>query len=376
MFVNLTPIVSGGVLDNTTRGVTRLSLRCPGLSSPLTLELCGDCWADIAGCKLNFELRMNAPLPTPRMHEALLAFARSLRRSSNEQALVGDMTGSLRAPSRLEDMCMANFLSLEFFIGARHRCLIESEEFDFMVSEPAWECSAAAESSQMMLNMNTMRDHVVDYVAHFRGSTLSQLGKDMPPCRWDYELDRSEAFLSIAPAIRDKYLSHPRGYLAEAFVLDRTETLAAAAAAEERGRPFPADLIPEEWKFTDFLSKSTRRQVLTAVNNPLYMAANQLLGALHRFIDAGMNDSLNDTDVQKLIIAYSGAISHLLATLLLTQQRRVPIHTVATRAAILHTRLERMGSYTSSIEPKARARVSRCLKELLGELSVFRAKYA
>ena len=75
--------VQRGEIDNRVKGVVRGQIWVAGRAEPIVLELKGNAWPDLAGCRLTFTNPFK-PLADPR-----LASLNSLQRGS-----IGDMTAS------------------------------------------------------------------------------------------------------------------------------------------------------------------------------------------------------------------------------------------------------------------------------------------
>lgn len=235
MLVSLTPIIRRGIIDNTQQGVISLCLWCERENEPLQLSLPGNCLQDIAGCRVSFELH-HPHQATPSVSR-LLPLYKLLKelRSGQADLSAGDITLAHRALAANDSSQVENRLSIELFTSTRMRILIESAHFDFELSLPEWECSAAAHAAQRLLNMSALREHIIANVAVYRGPSLTRVGDSIPPCRWDAILNRAEAYMAIVPSVHEKYALEQDALQTEAFVLDRTELLGKMADADERG---------------------------------------------------------------------------------------------------------------------------------------------
>ena len=121
-----------GEIDNTEEGKTTGWLWLLGRTEPITLDLIGDCWRDLAGSRLKFR----NPDPKPGSCNEL---------SPIQRGLVGDMTASrkVKVPVCSADefaaRCAAgeevplvwkNTLYLEWFSETNGRVMIEAADFD------------------------------------------------------------------------------------------------------------------------------------------------------------------------------------------------------------------------------------------------------
>jgi hypothetical protein len=145
-----------GEIDNRTRGRVTGRIWFAGRDDPVTLDLEGDAWRDLAGRRLEF---VN-PEPKPGLADSF---------ASLQQGVVGDMTASRKV--RVPEISMEEFaeyfaqrrpfpwhwgncLYLEWFSGRNGRVVIESPYFRLTVAadETAWEMSEAEEHEQRLAN--------------------------------------------------------------------------------------------------------------------------------------------------------------------------------------------------------------------------------
>ncbi len=76
-------MVIRGEIDNTVRGSVTGTLWLLGREQPMTLDLVGDAWPDLAGCKVTFE--NPNPVPQPQYDDGLALI---------QTGSVGDITAS------------------------------------------------------------------------------------------------------------------------------------------------------------------------------------------------------------------------------------------------------------------------------------------
>lgn len=162
MALRLDTAIIRGEIDNTTRGNVRGSLWLVGHEKPFVLDLRGDAWRDVAGCKVTFTN------PRPEAQAATSALKPKQRGS------VGDITASrkIKVPTGTEEEWLEadeagtgmeapaewrNSLYIEWFSEANGRVIIESTSFEISISEWIWEMDVAEEEAQKMANMNAMR---------------------------------------------------------------------------------------------------------------------------------------------------------------------------------------------------------------------------
>lgn len=369
MLADLTPIIQHGIIDNTAEGHIRLLLWCEGESTPVSLEMDGNCLRDIAGCRVTF--RITAAVEDSQKHlQALSEMVQHLRHAE-EPIIAGDMTLSRRFPLPPHGR-MANILSLEFFQGAKVRFLIETEEFTSEVGLPEWVCTQAKDNAQQVVNMSALHDHVLANVAAFRGPSLMYLGtENMPACRWDYALNRAEAYMLIAPSIRAKYAGHPRGRFAEAFVLDLLDYLDTAAEEEEHGDAIhSADNAPR-WELLDFLDAPSSRLARQSMQHPLFGAAAHLSQIIQKHIIAKLSQYQDCKEIEALLMTYSGIISHVLATIMLAREGQAQIGASTSRGETLCERMQMLVTYGEALKPQARKAFLRGAESLITELREF-----
>lgn len=371
MLVNLTSALRRGIIDNTTRDSIRLLLWCADEERPVALEMSGNCLRDIAGCRVEFTLNGRYPSPDLARRASLTDMVHSLG-NMQHSCIAGDITLSRRSPAQELRGALANLLSIEFFSGVQMRFLIESAEYEFSISLPEWECTRACESAQEIANMSALHDHVLANVAAFRGPSIAHLGEEMPPCRWDAVLNRAEAYMVIASSIHEKYMVHPRGRLAEAFVLDQLDFLDEKAGEAEQGKRFTATRRRAPyWEVLDFMNPSQADKVRQAMRHPLFEATANMSATVQRHIIEEMSHYRDSQQIDALLSSYSGIISHVLSTILLTQDEQFPLKTATTRVSVLCQRMERLKRYGKELRPKAQKAFLRRADALISELQNF-----
>lgn len=142
MALRLDTAVIRGEIDNTTRDNVRGRLWLVGRDEPLTLDLRGNAWRDIAGCKATFTNRSPSPQPAAAGLQA------------KQRGLAGDITAS--RPVETDAGCNAFYL--EWFSEENGRVFIESTDFEVSTSAWVWEMDEAQEEAQKMAGLNAMRD--------------------------------------------------------------------------------------------------------------------------------------------------------------------------------------------------------------------------
>lgn len=161
-------MVIRGKIDNTVRGSVTGTLWLLGREQPMTLDLVGDAWPDLAGCKLTFE--NPNPVPQPQYDEGLAMI---------QTGSVGDITASQKLKKLLvpeevwmkaleerrfhEVPCMlSNSLYLEWFSDRNGRVVIQTTDYVLTTSERQWEADADEQSAQQAINEENMRAFMED----------------------------------------------------------------------------------------------------------------------------------------------------------------------------------------------------------------------
>src|ERR1035437_7627763 len=131
-----------GEIDNRVKGIVRGKIWIEGRAEPVVLELEGNAWPDLAGCRLTFTNRQNRvrkpPLDSP---------------DPIQGGSIGDLTASRRVrvfALPLEEALamirrkekppehMSNCLYLEWYSVANGRVVIESAVYELTFSAPEW----------------------------------------------------------------------------------------------------------------------------------------------------------------------------------------------------------------------------------------------
>jgi hypothetical protein len=169
-----------GEIDNTVRGRVTGKLWLLGREEPMILDLSGDAWPDLAGCKLTF-VNTN-PVPQPQYDEGL---------SLMQTGSVGDITASMKLKKLLvpeEEWMQAikekrfhevpwvlsSSLYLEWFSDRNGRVVIQTTDYKLEVSERQWEPDADEHAAQQAINDENMRAYMEDL-----GRALG--GQEKPP---------------------------------------------------------------------------------------------------------------------------------------------------------------------------------------------------
>ncbi len=364
MLALISPLVARGVIDNTLRDRIVLELELAHGGAPLRVELCGNCLQDIAGCRVEFENGLASKNISKQTREPDIV---QLIRTHEEGFMAGDITLSRRERT---GSTIHNLLSLEFFVGARIRVLLQTVKFRFKITRGSWRLSYEEDTVQRLLNREEMHEHVLCCVRHYRGSAISLTGAEFPPCPWDVRLNRAEAYMSIIPTLREKYRSEPDGYLSEAYLVDRTDLLTEAAEQEDAyGRTCAHR--KHAWEMIDFVEPEYVDQVTQAMHHPLFAETSRMTDAVKEHIIDQCGKAAERELAQTFIPLYSGLVSHILATLLLTMDEGYSVELAARRMENLRRRLSDLGEGVDTLPAPRRAPLRKALANLSASLSSF-----
>jgi hypothetical protein len=140
MAICLTPAIIRGEIDNTTRDNVRGKLWLLGREDPVIIDLRGNAWRDVAGCKITF----TNPNPSARTASAL---------QPKQKGHVGDITACHKV-----ERGTAHALYIEWFSEENGRVFIEGTDFQVSISAWVWEMDEAEEEAQKMSNLQAMRE--------------------------------------------------------------------------------------------------------------------------------------------------------------------------------------------------------------------------
>ena len=217
-----------GEIDNRVKGIVCGRIWVEGSAEPVTLELKGNAWPDLAGCLLTFTNPQRC-LPHPHLDSL----------NHIQRGTIGDLTASRKVrvfDVPLEEALkmirrkakppehMANSLYLEWFSEANGRVVIESADYELTISAPEWRMTPeedAERATQAAAGMDDFMEKLTGAVEQ------QQRGQKHPDEEWnehDYE-----KFLKECDARTDKYIE----------LLDKygDSDEAEAKIAEEMGWP-------------------------------------------------------------------------------------------------------------------------------------------
>ncbi len=132
-FIDLSPHLISGMIDNSVRGKTYGELLINGLEKPLLLELNGNTMSDLAGCVVTFRTKRSFPLDLSEIdflpHE--------------QKGAVGSISASVKGETMIGSrMVMANLLGIQWYnFSNLMEFIIEISEFELSINLPSWTLS-------------------------------------------------------------------------------------------------------------------------------------------------------------------------------------------------------------------------------------------
>ena len=367
MLALISPLISHGIIDNTQQGLIDLRFWCTDEKEPLHIRLNGNCLRDIAGCRVQF----TNPTPTPAKDEPELL--RSLRHDSH-QFTAGDITFSRRVPDADNRGAISNYLYIEFFVDTDKRILLEFNSARFEISLPQWQQSWEEDNVQQLFNRDALRAHIRTNVALYKGPSVQTLQNGMPACHWDFTLNRAEAYMAIYPSIHAKYGPEPGGYLSAAYVMDRVDFLGKLASEDEAHMPPDEETMSKDWEVTDFLNAEQAEAVQRAMHHKLFKNASRMTILVQSLIINGEENIKGTPNATAYLNTYAGIVSHLLATLLLTEEKESEdlairrLNKLISRLDELGTQAEMFPQQITNILNAAAQKLRGCMSNLLETL--------
>jgi hypothetical protein len=224
-----------GEIDNREKGHVTGRLWLDGIKEPVLLQLQGNCWPDLAGCRLEFR--------NPRK---TLPLRKDDRMAPVQEGTAGDITASRKVRvyaipvEEAYRMCkrgekppehMANCLYLEWFSVANGRVVIESTDYELTLSQPQWRLTPEEDAERARQAAAGMANFMQRLTEAIERQQRSQ--KD-PEEEWD-EHDY-EKFMKECDARTDKYIE----------LLDKYGDSEEAEARIAREMGWERDLTEEE----------------------------------------------------------------------------------------------------------------------------------
>ncbi|MFM2168617.1 MAG: hypothetical protein RIS79_2988 [Verrucomicrobiota bacterium] len=360
MAFRLDQAIVRGELDNTQQGRVRVRIWLEGRKEPLTLDLEGDAWRDVAGARITF----TNPEPRRQKNQGDL--------KSVQHGIVGDITVSkkvkhITASDEVWQLCMEegrqppfewrNSIYIEWFSEENGRVVIESADFEMQITEFAWQMDEAEEQAQQFANLNAMRNWLATIIRRPekkpRDDEDDTLDADdeapMSEAEWEESLKLSDRVTDAHMEAMDKYADNEDDETKVAFVMGWDHMLDMMAQAQENsGKPARADEAPsvedfdadddepedagEEWKgVEDELSKIDQDDeedffadyMEERRSHPLQKSAHKLVSRILRDLrdedrDEGIGDEeARNTPLSRFIsntMSISGKLAGALST--------------------------------------------------------------
>jgi hypothetical protein len=360
MAFRLDQAIVRGELDNTQQGRVRVRIWLEGRKEPLTLDLEGDAWRDVAGARITF----TNPEPRRQKNQGDL--------KSVQHGIVGDITVSkkvkhITASDEEWQLCMEegrqppfewrNSIYIEWFSEENGRVVIESADFEMQITEFAWQMDEAEEQAQQFANLNAMRNWLATIIRRPekkpRDDEDDTLDADdeapMSEAEWEESLKLSDRVTDAHMEAMDKYADNEDDETKVAFVMGWDHMLDMMAQAQENsGKPARADEAPsvedfdadddepedagEEWKgVEDELSKIDQDDeedffadyMEERRSHPLQKSAHKLVSRILRDLrdedrDEGIGDEeARNTPLSRFIsntMSISGKLAGALST--------------------------------------------------------------
>ena len=246
-----------GEIDNRVKGIVRGRIWIEGRAEPVVLELKGNAWPDLAGCRLTFTN------PQQRVPHAHLDSLHPLQHGS-----IGDLTASRKVrvfdmplPDALDMIHrkekppehMANCLYLEWFSEANGRVVIESADYELTISTPEWRLTPEEDAERAKQAAAGMADFMGKLTEAIEQLQSGQKDPEEPWDEHDYE-----KFLKESDARTDKYME----------LLDKYGDSDEAEAKIAREMGWERELTPEEAELEQQRIEEMNAACEAALNEP------------------------------------------------------------------------------------------------------------
>ena len=209
MALRLDTSVIRGEIDNTTRDNVRGRLWLVGREEPVLIDLRGNAWRDVAGCKVTF----TNPNPSSRPAAGL---------KPKQKGRVGDITASLKIKvdsdreNLEENSCedapagsaaaWHNALYFEWFSEENGRVFIEGTDFEVSISAWVWEMDEAQEEAQKTANLSAMREWLAGIIQRPEPKEDEEEGEfDDSEEAWEESLKQSDRLSDAHMEAIEKY---------------------------------------------------------------------------------------------------------------------------------------------------------------------------
>ncbi len=205
-----------GEIDNTRRNCVVGRIWLNGCEEPLKLNLEGNCWSDIAGCKLTFK--------NPNPQVSAVKDAKYLNMNLNHNGTVGDITASLKV--RVLDVSLkeavkmkqrgenppehiGNCLYMEWYSKSNGRVVVESADYELSVSDYVWRMRPEDEMDEEFTAAEWMEGFAEIMDEEFMG--FDDTYEARPMNEWDWEKFMKEGDVQTEKFIHlfDEYKDHP-----------------------------------------------------------------------------------------------------------------------------------------------------------------------
>lgn len=337
MAINLTPLISGGFVDNTKENTVVLSLSFPEKDEPFEIEMEGNCLRDIAGGKLCFKPTV-PPNPFGEAEEKLYETLQSRRQFFR----LGDMTASARQPEKNARHMLCNVLSLEFFDLSGERFIIESAFMELTIEEFTHSRTPWEDMAQRMINRDAFRQYTRQLINRYMSSRVSS-EKSFRESEWDKKLLKAEATAAIFHTVQEKYAGDPQRKANVAYALEWSDFLSALAGADEGGYPFSTDVCERPANVLDFLSTKDAETAYNAMQEPLFQSISELSAAVQKHYNSRSSYGSQKRKTLKQIVDSCGfVVPHTLGTLILVNLGEASDEYIAARIKKLTNRLDGM----------------------------------
>ncbi len=175
-----------GEIDNRVKGIVRGKIWVAGRAEPVVLELTGNAWPDLAGCRLMFA---NPQKLVPHAHLE--------SRAPVQRGGIGDLTASRKV--RVFDVPLeealamirrkekppehkANCLYLEWYSEANGRVVVESADYELTISTPEWRLTPAEDEARARQAAAGMDDFMAKLTRAIEDQEHGQKSSDE---KWD-----------------------------------------------------------------------------------------------------------------------------------------------------------------------------------------------
>jgi hypothetical protein len=317
MAIRICQRVVRGEIDNREQGKVRGRIWLVDREEPVTLDLIGNCWRDLAGCLVTF---VNPePAAAADEFDGL---------AQDQTGSAGDITASRKVRQfdiPLEEALalirtggtppehMANSLYIEWFSAANGRVVIETADYTIKVAPALWALSSAAEQEQIAAAHQAILDwlerleaaHQLEEPAEF------DLEADKPLDEFGYEkmMRQSDLRTDKYMELMEKYDGHPDREKIIAREMG-WEWLEEALEADERGALPP----PEEMEVPELVPNPATegvdwiRDKNGHVKHPLSERSFESAMAIWNVCqEKGLMGDDGDRDVQEMVFEFQTA---------------------------------------------------------------------